>query len=212
MLTINETDSPDDGQNYDLVLASGSPRRSDILSQIGVRYIVVVPEIDESPRVGESGLEYVSRLAFEKANKVCQLEISDRPALGADTILVCDGQLFGKPSDFDAFREMITSLSGRKHSVLSAVAMSNRSNSGVLVSETSVTFRAISDQEILSYWQTGEPKDKAGGYAIQGYGSIFVKEILGSYSGVVGLPIAETYSLLNEFDVPIWQDSYGIPL
>ena len=85
--------------------------------------------------------------------------------------------------------------------------MSSRSNSGVLVSETSVTFRAISDQEILSYWQTGEPKDKAGGYAIQGYGSIFVKEILGSYSGVVGLPIAETYSLLNEFDVPIWQDS-----
>ena len=177
------------------------------MSQIGVRYIVVVPEIDESPRVGESGLEYVSRLAFEKANKVCQLEISDRPALGADTILVCDGQLFGKPSDFDAFREMITSLSGRKHSVLSAVAMSNRSNSGVLVSETSVAFRAISDQEILSYWQTGEPKDKAGGYAIQGYGSIFVKEILGSYSGVVGLPIAETCSLLNRFDVPIWQNS-----
>jgi len=207
MLTKNEIDSPDGGQTYDLVLSSGSPRRRDILNQIGVRYIVAVPEIDESPRMGESGLEYVSRMALEKANKGYQLELSDRPVLGADTILVCDGQLFGKPSDFDAFREMITLLSGRKHSVLSAVAMSSRSNSGVLVSQTSVTFRAISDQEILSYWQTGEPKDKAGGYAIQGYGSIFVKEILGSYSGVVGLPIAETYSLLNEFDVPIWQDS-----
>jgi septum formation protein len=127
------------------------------------------------------------------------------PVLGADTILVSEGQVFGKPIDSSDFKAMFAALSGKTHSVLSAVAVNNGTESLVLLSETLVTFRAITAREIMMYWDTGEPKDKAGGYAIQGYGSIFVEHIEGSYSGVVGLPIAETYRLLTKYNVPIWQ-------
>ena len=189
----------------DLVLASGSPRRHDILDQIGVLHRVVIPYIDESQRTAESATSYVSRLALEKASAGCLMHNLNVPVLGADTILVSEGQVFGKPIDSSDFKAMFAALSGKTHSVLSAVAVNNGTESLVLLCETLVTFRAITAREIMMYWDTGEPKDKAGGYAIQGYGSIFVEHIEGSYSGVVGLPIAETCRLLTEFNVPIWQ-------
>lgn len=191
--------------NCDLVLASGSPRRHDILDQIGVLHRIVIPLIDESQKHAEAAISYVSRLALEKANAGCLMQNFDVPVLGADTILVSEGKVFGKPTDYLNFKDMFTALSGKTHSVLSAVALNNRKESLVLVSETQVTFRSIIEGEMIKYWDTGEPKDKAGGYAIQGYGSVFVEYIKGSYSGVVGLPIAETCRLLTEFNVPIWR-------
>ncbi|MDC0173070.1 Maf family nucleotide pyrophosphatase [Gammaproteobacteria bacterium] len=191
--------------NCDLVLASGSPRRHDILDQIGVLHRIVIPLIDESQKHAEAAISYVSRLALEKANAGCLMQNLDVPVLGADTVLVSEGKVFGKPTDYLNFKDMFTALSGKTHSVLSAVALNNRIESLVLVSETQVTFRSIIEGEMIKYWDTGEPKDKAGGYAIQGYGSVFVEHIKGSYSGVVGLPIAETCRLLTEFNVPIWR-------
>ena len=191
--------------NYDLVLASASPRRHDILEQMGVLHRIIIPKIDESQRSKESASDYVCRLALEKACAGCTMHDGDAPVLGADTILTCEGQVFGKPVDYSNFKAMFTSLSGKTHCVLSAVAIDNREESLVLLSETWVSFRSITDQQMITYWETGEPKDKAGGYAIQGYGSVFVEHIKGSYSGVVGLPIAETYRLLTKFNVPIWQ-------
>ena len=191
--------------NCDLVLASGSPRRHDILDQIGVFHHIVIPRIDESQRRAESATSYVCRLALEKASAGCLMQNLDVPVLGADTILVSEDSVFGKPTDYSNFKDMFTALSGKTHRVLSAVAVNNRVESSVLVSETLVTFRSIIEGEMMKYWDSGEPKDKAGGYAIQGYGSVFVEHIKGSYSGVVGLPIAETCRLLTKFNVPIWQ-------
>jgi septum formation protein len=191
--------------NYDLVLASASPRRHDILEKMGVLHRIVIPKIDESQRSKESASDYVCRLALEKACAGCTMHDGDTPVLGADTILAFEGQAFGKPVDYSNFKAMFASLSGKTHCVLSAVAIDNREESLVLLSETWVMFRSITEQEMITYWETGEPKDKAGGYAIQGYGSVFVEHIKGSYSGVVGLPIAETCRLLTKFNVPIWQ-------
>ena len=125
-------------------------------------------------------------------------------SLGADTIVVCDGEIFGKPRDQAHAIAMLTALSGKAHRVLSAVALVDATRAAVDVSETAVFFRTISPEECLTYWQTGEPLGKAGGYAVQGYGAVFVQKIEGSYSGVVGLPLAETEQLLREFNVPLW--------
>ena len=187
--------------DFDLVLASSSPRRMEILNQLGIRYQAVSPMIDESLRYGESGEEYVRRLALDKASALAMHELSP-PILGADTAIVCRGEVFGKPQDFEQFKEMLEALSGSKHVVLSAVAVNNGKLSSVLVCETSVSFREITNQEINYYWRTGEPRDKAGGYAIQGKGAIFIKHISGSYSGVVGLPIFETSQLMKNFNIP----------
>ena len=187
--------------DFDLVLASSSPRRMEILNQLGVRYQAVSPMIDESLRYGESGEDYVRRLALDKASAVAMHELSP-PILGADTAIICRGEVFGKPQDFEQFKEMLGALSGSKHVVLSAVAVNNGKSSSVLVCETSVIFREITNQEINYYWKTGEPRDKAGGYAIQGKGAIFIKHISGSYSGVVGLPIFETSQLMKNFNIP----------
>lgn len=188
-------------QDIDLVLASSSPRRMEILDQLSVRYEAISPKIDETPRYGESGDEYVRRLALKKA---CSLNMSEHspPVLGADTTIVCHDEIFGKPKDFKQFKEMLAVLSGGNHRVLSAVAMNDGNSSSILICDTTVTFRTITDKEIQHYWSTGEPQDKAGGYAIQGKGAIFIKHISGSYSGVVGLPIFETSLLMREFNVP----------
>ena len=187
--------------DFDLVLASSSPRRMEILNQLGVRYKAVSPMIDERLKDGESGENYVRRLALDKASAVAMHELSP-PILGADTAIICRGEVFGKPQDFEQFKEMLEALSGSKHVVLSAVAVNNGKSSSALVCETCVSFREITNQEINYYWRTGEPRDKAGGYAIQGKGAIFVKHILGSYSGVVGLPIFETSQLMKNFNIP----------
>jgi septum formation protein len=157
--------------------------------------------IDESLRYGERGEDYVRRLALDKASSLAMHELSP-PILGADTAIVCRDEVFGKPQNFEQFKEMLEALSGSKHVVLSAVAINNGKSSSVLVCKTSVSFRVITNQEINYYWRTGEPRDKAGGYAIQGKGAIFIKHISGSYSGVVGLPIFETSQLMKNFNIP----------
>jgi septum formation protein len=172
-----------------------------------VRYRVIIPDIEESRLLKESGYDYVSRLALEKACFVSELESSFTAVLAADTAVICDDSIFGKPRDYSQFRSMLKALSAREHTVMSAVSMHNGQSSLVLVSKTVVTFRNITSEEIYDYWETGEPRDKAGGYAIQGMGGIFIEHIRGSYSGVVGLPVFETSQLLTKFNIPIWPNS-----
>jgi septum formation protein len=191
-------------QDYDLILASASPRRTEILHQIGVRHQIVPADIDETPRSGEMATDYVQRMALEKAQRVMLLSKSSTPVLGADTCVVCDGTIFGKPSQRDEAMDMLGALSGKSHWVHTAVAVAYQGDFALQISSTEVVFRKLPKQECLIYWETGEPIDKAGSYAIQGYGSVFVESIAGSYSGVVGLPIKETYLLLKKFGVPIW--------
>ena len=190
-----------------LLLASASPRRSDLLNQMGVSFEVLAVDIDESRQGDESPVDYVSRLAMEKAQAGFARQDGQLPSLGADTIVVFDGQIFGKPRDQQHAETMLMALSGKVHSVFTAVAIDNGSGTALAVSETRVEFRTISQSECLIYWQSGEPQGKAGAYAIQGRGGVFVEKLEGSYSGVVGLPLAETEQLLNKFSVPLWNTS-----
>lgn len=200
-----------------LILASGSPRRRDLLASIGVRCEVAPVDIDETPLANESAREYVLRLARQKARAGCaalmpQLAagVADTRVLGADTALALEGRILGKPRDEVDAREMLLSLSGRRHQVLSGVALCQGDAGGgmhcesVLV-ESRVTFRVITPEEAARYWATGEPADKAGGYAIQGLGAVFVSHLEGSYSAVVGLPLHETAGLLERAGIHAWQ-------
>lgn len=196
-------------ENYDLILASASPRRAEILRQMGVSYRKVPANIDESVWPQELAVDYVQRMAMEKAQHVISQSTKITPILGADTCVVCDSKIFGKPLDQGQAIDMLTTLSGRSHWVFTAVAVGNSESCLVSMSKTEVTFRQLSIAECLSYWETGEPCDKAGSYAIQGCGAVFVKSIKGSYSGVVGLPIEETALLLRNFGIPI-RDSANI--
>ena len=189
----------------DLILASASPRRSEILKQIGVDFTVEPANIDETGLSDETATQFVTRMALEKARAVCQKRADSIPVLGADTIVTIGSKIFGKPKNIDDAWTMLSALSGNSHQVLTSVAIDNGSKYAVLVSKTMVKFRTISYPEYLTYWRTGEPLGKAGAYAIQGYGAVFVERIEGSYSGVVGLPIAETSKLLQQFKVPIWR-------
>ena len=187
-----------------LLLASASPRRSDILEQMGVNFSVLAVDIDESRHSDESPVDYVSRLAREKAQAGFRRQDGQLPSLGADTIVVFNGQIFGKPEDQEEAATMLMTLSGREHSVFTAVAIDNGVHTELSISETRVRFRTIAQSECLIYWQTGEPQGKAGAYAIQGRGGVFVEYLEGSYSGVVGLPLADTEQLLKKFSVPLW--------
>lgn len=191
-------------QDYDLILGSASPRRTEILHQIGVRHRIVPADIDETPKAAESATDYVQRMAIEKAQSVVAKSCETTPVLGADTSVVCDSKIFGKPCHQSEAMEMLAVLSGRSHWVHTAVAVANQQECAVKISTTEVVFREISSQECKIYWETGEPIEKAGGYAIQGYGAVFVESFSGSYSGVVGLPIEHTSQLLQKFGVPIW--------
>ncbi len=192
----------------DLYLASQSPRRRELLRQIGVRHAVISASIPEQPAVCEAALDYVQRLAREKAaaghTQLLRQKLPLAPVLGADTLGLLDGEILEKPRDQAHAQQMLRQLSGRTHQVITAVALHSTSLQALRVSTTDVTFRELSDAEITAYWNTGEPQDKAGSYAIQGLGAVFVKEIRGSYSCVVGLPIEATLELLGEFDVPWW--------
>lgn len=192
-----------------LYLASQSPRRRELLHQIGVCHTVVNVAVAEFPQANESPRDYVQRLAAEKSRAgVCALgerALPLLPVLGADTLVVCDGLIMEKPCNADDCASMLRRLSGRNHQVLTAVALSDTDRTEVMLSVTEVTFRPLSEAEISAYWQTGEPQDKAGGYGIQGLGAVFVQELHGSYSGVVGLPIEATVELLRIFGVPWWQ-------
>ena len=186
-----------------LCLASASPRRRALLASIGVPVTVHPCDIDETPLVSESAQAYVQRLAVAKAEAAAPF--THLPILGSDTAVVVDGRILGKPANAEEGAEMLRLLSGRCHEVLTAVAVSGPE--GMLSScvTTQVTMREISADEIVAYWRTGEPADKAGGYAIQGLAAIFVKQIQGSHSAVVGLPLFETTHLLCRQGVPIWQ-------
>ncbi len=189
-----------------IVLASASPRRRELLQQIGVIHEVIVADVHEVAAPGERAEDYVRRIALAKAQAVrARLDAARAlPVLGADTEVVLDGVILGKPFSRDAGLAMLERLSGRSHVVLSAVALIDANRHAVRVSRSVVTFRAISAIERERYWSSGEPVDKAGGYAIQGLGAVFIERLEGSYSGVMGLPIFETAALLHEFGIEVF--------
>jgi len=188
----------------DLVLASQSPRRRELLQQIGVRFAVHSADVAEIHGVGESAQEYVLRLARCKAETIAALRNDGVPVLGADTIGVCNGEILEKPADLDAAKRMLLAMSDTWHQVISGVALTDGSRLRTAVSVTEVHFRSLSEGEIESYWATGEPQDKSGSYGIQGFGAVFVESIRGSYSNVVGLPIESLVPLFSEFAIPVW--------
>ncbi len=183
-----------------ILLASASPRRKDLLAQLGLDVELAPVNLDESVRADETGAEYVQRLAREKSAAAWTgLGEPGAPVLAADTAVVLDEQILGKPAGRADAIHMLTQLSGRTHDVLTGVSVRAGSRHATALSRSSVTFRAISPAEIANYWQSGEPEGKAGAYAVQGLGAIFVEHLSGSYSGVMGLPLYETACLLNDF-------------
>ncbi len=190
-----------------LILASASPRRAELLRQIGVDFEVAAAHIDESVMPGEPATDYVKRMARQKALATQKNldKAGERVVLGADTCVICDDHILGKPADEEACIEMLELLSAREHQVLSAICILQGNNQHLAVSESHVAFRVISRAEAALYWATGEPRDKAGGYGIQGLASVFVSELRGSYSGVMGLPLFETAQLLAKCGVGFWQ-------
>lgn len=196
-----------------LYLASGSPRRRELLSQIGVPFTPVAASIDETPLDAEPADAYVERLAREKAAAgLAVLRASGveghLAVLGADTAVVLDGQILGKPQGQADALAMLAALSGREHDVLTAVAVTDGERCLSVNVASRVSLCPISPEQALAYWASGEPQDKAGSYAIQGLAAIFVKALQGSYSAVVGLPLSETAELLEQFAIPCWQ---GLP-
>jgi septum formation protein len=189
-----------------LRLASASPRRRQLLDLIGVPHVVTPADIDETPRSGEAADDYVCRLAREKSEAVWSRQ-KDLPVLAADTTVVIDETILGKPeSEADAAR-MLKLLSGREHFVYTGVALQSQRGMRVGLSKSSVTFSLLTDAQIHAYWASGEPQGKAGAYAIQGFGAVFVANLAGSYSGVMGLPLHETATLLRNAGVPVWYGS-----
>jgi septum formation protein len=179
-----------------LHLASTSPRRREILAALNLDFTVVRADVDETPLDGEAPEEMVLRLAVAKAEAAAIGP--GHLSLGADTAVVIDGRILGKPADEADCLAMLAALSGRGHMVVTGVALGGADGTRTALSTTNVYFREISRDEALAYWQSGEPRDKAGAYAIQGLGGAFVERIEGSYSGVVGLPVFETVALLNK--------------
>ena len=184
-----------------LYLASASPRRRELLAQLNLPFELVLPEVVECQKTGETAEQYVQRLARDKAQAGAEIaahaECPALPVLGGDTIVVVDGDVLEKPRDQADGRAMLRRLSGRSHQVLTAVALVNAGQVSEVLVATEVTFRVLNDADIARYWASGEPADKAGGYGIQGLAGSFVTRIDGSYSGVVGLPLVETYYLLQ---------------
>jgi septum formation protein len=182
-----------------IYLASASPRRSQLLRQIGVAHEVRPVVIDESPQADEAPAQYVLRLAEEKARSLWDsLPGAQRlPVLAADTTVALEGEILGKPANLAEARSMLSRLAGRTHEVHTAVAVLHEGEVAARVNTSTVSFRDLSAQEIDWYWGTGEPADKAGAYAVQGRAAIFIRHIAGSYSGVMGLPLYETWELLG---------------
>jgi septum formation protein len=178
-----------------LQLASTSPRRREILAALGLEFSIVHVDVDESPLPGESPGDMVVRLAIAKAEAADAGSVDI--VIAADTAVVADEHVLGKPVDRDDCLAMLGLLSGRAHQVMTGVAVHSASGTRTSLSTTNVFFRDIDRDEALAYWQSGEPQDKAGAYAVQGIGGAFVERIEGSYSGVVGLPVFETVALLE---------------
>lgn len=186
-----------------LILASASPRRKELLGHLGVPFEIVVTDIDESVQPGEAPDVYVERLALEKS------KAASRPndlALGADTAVAIDGQILGKPNDVEDAIRMLGLLSGRTHEVFTGVGLSDGSS---VVVRTEVTFTSLASPDIAWYVATGEPMDKAGAYGMQSIGGTFVESISGSYSNVIGLPLAQTAVLLRKAGVAVMEPAKG---
>ena len=194
-----------------IVLASGSPRRAELLRQIGIAFDVCLPAVpvDETPRGAEASADYVLRLAADKAAAVADL-LPSRVVLAADTTVVRDGRILGKPADRAEAVAMLLALQGRDHEVLTGVAVRRDETLRTALARTRVWFRGIERWEAEAYWDTREGADKAGGYGIQGIGAIFAETLQGSYSTVVGLPLAQTERLLREFGVDTWAMRRGV--
>ncbi|CAM3756955.1 Maf family protein [Rheinheimera salexigens] len=184
-----------------IALASASPRRRELLTQLGVEFQLIAANIDETPYTDEIPADYVQRLALAKAQAGLARLSAELPTLGSDTIVVVQQQILGKPTDFADFQRMMAMLSGSVHQVMTAVALVDSQRSLSTLVQTEVHFRLLNPAEILHYWQSGEPQDKAGGYGIQGLAGRFVERINGSYSAVVGLPLCQTERLLQR-----WQE------
>ena len=196
-----------------LVLASGSPRRKELLTQLGYEFSVLVTDIEEQQQPDEDAQAYVQRLSLDKAKAALNLIAEQEPnsdstvslgsdnivVLGSDTVVVSQGQVLEKPSDLADCKRMLTQLSDQRHQVMTAVSVVSADKHKTEIVITDVWFKPLSEQEIEEYWRTGEPCDKAGSYGIQGLGGRFVTRIEGSYYAVVGLPLFETDQLLQEF-------------
>jgi septum formation protein len=183
-----------------LYLASASPRRKELLTQLGYSFDIILPEVVEAHQAHESAKAYVSRLSREKAIAGLDMVRSEQAVvLGADTIVVIDQHILEKPTCLTHARQMLLQLSGRNHQVMTAVTVTDAQQTHTIVVTTDVWFKPLSDDEIERYWQSGEPCDKAGSYGIQGLGGKFVTRIEGSYFAVVGLPLFETDQLLHKF-------------
>jgi len=186
-----------------IYLASESPRRRELLERIGVRFAPLDQGVEETPHETESPEVFVIRMALEKARAGLRVRPSGdwRPVLGADTAVVVDDAILHKPADRAEALAMLERLSGRTHRVLTGVAMVDGEHEATRLSLSGVTLRPIAAAEREAYWDSGEPLGKAGGYAVQGRGGVFVEQLEGSYSGVMGLPLFETHDLLTEFGV-----------
>ncbi len=182
-----------------LYLASGSPRRRELLTQLGLRFERLQTQVEEEKRSDEQAEAYVRRLAIEKALAGVAVAEKDLPVLGADTIVVLNNDVLEKPADEQAAAEMLAKLSGQTHQVMTAVALADAFQQLDCLVVTEVTFRNLSAEDIAAYIASGEPMDKAGSYGIQGLGGNFVRKINGSYHAVVGLPLVETAELFSQF-------------
>jgi septum formation protein len=193
-----------------IYLASASPRRSALLAQIGVPFRLLAADVAEAALPGEPAAAYVERIALAKADAGWERvrDATPAPVLAADTAVVLDGVLFGKPADEAEALAMLARLSGRSHSVLTAVALRWQNVREARVTTSDVRFRATTPAERLAYCRSGEPYDKAGGYAIQGQAAVFVEHLSGSYSSVMGLPLCETQALLRQFALPPWLHAF----
>ncbi|MCK0714572.1 Maf family protein [Chromohalobacter sarecensis] len=196
-------------QGASLRLASASPRRRELLASIGVTLEVAPADIDETPWEGEVPGAYVERLAREKAQ--AGAAGTSLPTLGADTAVVLEQRILGKPRDREDAVAMLTALSGTTHDVMTGVAVAGPRGVLSVCVTTRVTLRSLSAHEIDAYWRSGEPVDKAGAYAIQGLAAIFVEHIEGSHSAVVGLPLFETAKLLTRQGVSLWGERLAVP-
>lgn len=193
---------------FNLVLASGSPRRSELLTQMGLEFSVHVTQTDETRKDTELPEDYVVRLARDKA-RAAQTALAEKGScdlatiaiLAADTVVVQNQRVYGKPSDYEHAQRIWRALSGTKHNVMTSVGLLFGDSLQIKVSVTEVEFTVISEEQMRRYWETGEPVDKAGGYAIQGLASAWVKSINGSYSNVVGLPLREVNQLLSNVEL-----------
>ena len=198
---VRQTGNTDDRQ-VDIYLASQSPRRRELLQQIGVSFERLPVDIDEGRLTDESPEDCVQRLALEKARAGGALLPADtsQPVMGADTLVVSGDAVLGKPANREDAIEMLQLLSGRTHRVITAVALAGE-HEAACMNTSHVTFRTLTRRECEAYWDTGEPRDKAGAYAVQGLAAMFITRLEGSYSGVMGLPLQETAELLKEFGI-----------